>query len=121
MGGGVNRFTIDHSCRIEQIGELAQSAWRRELQLLVEITVEETSPPINTDQLAAHHRREIGRVMSLLQEDLIRSQVTQELQLPGEALNRHVGQGEQTIKANTDLAELLFVGRLQISLGSEGP
>ena len=71
MGRGVNRFTIDPGCRIEQVGEFAQSPWRRELQLLVEITVVQMALPINTDQMTAHHRSEIGRVVSLLQQGLI--------------------------------------------------
>ena len=69
--------------------------------------------PIDTEQLATHHGREIGGVVGLLQQALIGRQPTLQLQLAGKALNRHVGQGQQPVEADAHGSELAFVIGLQ--------
>ncbi len=69
--------------------------------------------PIDTEQLATHHGREIGGVVGLLQQALIGGQPTLQLQLTGKALNRHVGQGQQPIETDAQESEFALVIRLQ--------
>ena len=112
-----DRITLDRQGVIEQIPQMADTALGGQTQLLVEIAVIQMPLPVDTEQLATHHCREIGGVVRFLQQALIVRQATLQLQLTGKALNRHVGQGEQAIEADVQGPELAFVIRLQQRLG----
>lgn len=86
-------------------------------QLLIEIAVIKMALPIHTQQLTAHHRLKIYWVVCFLQKGLVSLQVATEFQLPGEPLNGHVGQRQQTIEPNAQPGQCSLVISLQSWLG----
>ena len=93
MRSGSDRLTLRQSAVIQQIAQVTPLAGGLQAQLLIEITIEQATLPIDAHETAAHHRLEIVGVVSLDQQLLIGLELPLQLQLPGKALHGHVGQG----------------------------
>ena len=97
--------------------KLTQMSHRHgEPELLIEIAVVKMPLPIDTDQLAAHHRSKIGGIVGMLQQFLITRQFSALFKATGIPLDRHVHKGEQSVEANALMGKFLFVILFELSL-----
>ena len=78
---GSNGVTGECLAGIEQIPQMPHGSCAGHPELLIEIAVKQPSRPIDADQASAHHRRQIGRVVGVLQPLLVGRQISGSLQL----------------------------------------
>ena len=71
MRSGSDRLPHRQGAVIQQIAQVTPLAGGLQAQLLIEITIEQATLPIDAHETAAHHRLEIVGVVSLDQQLLI--------------------------------------------------
>ena len=101
---------------LEQIGQINRAdllAAEFKLQHLVEVAIEDLALPADGDQRSAHYAIQIGGLVGVLEQLHVVVKLVARHQLAAEALDRHVGQGEQLIEDDAVAGSQLFLVRLR--------
>src|SRR4051812_5516178 len=115
VAGNVDRLARELG--VEQVGEMCPRVaivFERQIQHLVEITIVDIAPPIDGDEISAHHVLEIGVEMSLAQQIDVAIELALGDKDRAEALNRHVCKRIEPVERDAvTLAEHALVIGLQ--------
>src|SRR5262245_36569887 len=85
----------------EQIGQvqaLARVVFERQIEHLIEIAVVDVAPPIDRNQVSAHHLVEVGVEVRALQQVEVAVELAVGNEDRAEALNRHVGERVESVE-----------------------